>query len=175
MTSPAASGSPAPTDPQAPCPCGSGDAHATCCAPLLAGAPAPTALALMRSRYTAYVVGAIDYVVATHDEATRDQIDVAASTAWSKETLWKGLEIVATEAGGEGEATGVVEFIARGITRGAPFAQRERSRFRRVEGRWYYVDGEVRAIPAKKPKALGPNEPCSCGSGKKFKRCHGAA
>lgn len=166
MTSPAASSL---------CPCGSGAAHGECCAPLLAGAPAPTALALMRSRYTAYVVGAIDYVVETHDEATRDQIDRAASEAWSRETLWQGLEILDTEAGGDGDREGVVEFVARGVTRGAPFAQRERSRFRKVSGRWYYVDGVVRAMPAKKAKAPGPNEPCSCGSGKKYKRCHGAA
>jgi SEC-C motif-containing protein len=142
---------------------------------LLAGAPAPTALALMRSRYTAYVVGAIDYVVATHDAATRDQVDRAASEAWSRETLWQGLEILDTEAGGADDREGVVEFVARGVTRGAPFAQRERSRFRKVDGRWYYVDGAVRAVPARKPKQQGPNEPCACGSGKKFKRCHGAA
>ncbi len=177
MTSPAAPGepgAPAIRDPQAPCPCGSGDAHAACCAPLLAGAAAPTALALMRSRYTAYVVGNIDYVVATHHEATRDQIDVAASTAWSKETSWQGLEILTTEAGGADDEAGIVEFIARGITRGTPFAQRERSRFLKLAGRWYYESGDARAVPAKKPKAQGPNEPCSCGSGKKFKRCHGA-
>lgn len=161
-----------------PCPCGSGAAFAACCGVFLAGEgapPAPTAEQLMRSRYSAYVTGAIDYIVATHDEATRDQVDVEASAAWSRETMWQGLEILATEAGGQGDQTGVVEFIARGITRGQPFAQRERSRFRKLDGRWYYVDGAVKAAPARKAKAPGPNEPCHCGSGKKFKRCHGAA
>lgn len=162
-------------DPQAPCPCSSGQAHAACCAPYLAGAPAPSALALMRSRYTAYVLGAIDYVVATHDEASRAQVDVAASEAWSRETLWQGLEIRDTVAGGPQDSTGVVEFVARGVTRGTPFAQRERSRFRKVDGRWYYVDGEVRREPIRKASSQGPNEPCACGSGRKYKRCHGAA
>jgi SEC-C motif-containing protein len=128
----------------------------------------------MRSRYTAYVRGRIDYVVATHDAATRASIDVPAATRWSRDTRWLGLEIVATEAGGASEDAGVVEFIARGVTAGRPFAQRERSRFRRVEGAWYYVDGEARAEPVKAPASVGRNDACPCGSGKKYKRCHGA-
>lgn len=119
--------------------------EAACCAPFHAGAAAPTALALMRSRYAAYVRGAIDYVIATHDAATRGDVDVAAATAWSRDTAWQGLEIVATERGTETDDTGIVEFIARGVTRGAPFAQHERSRFAKADGRWYYVDGVVRA------------------------------
>ena len=153
------------------CPCGSGALEAACCAPLHAGAPAPTAVALMRSRYSAYVRGAIDYVVATHDAATRGTIDVEAATRWSHDTVWQGLEIVGTERGTEADDTGVVEFIARGITAGVPFAQQERSRFSRVDGRWYYIDGVARA---KATATTGRNEPCPCGSGKKFKKCHGA-
>jgi SEC-C motif-containing protein len=124
----------------------------------------------MRSRYTAYVRGAIDYVVATHAAATRAQVDVAAATAWSRDTTWQGLEIVATERGGATDETGIVEFIARGTTKGTPFAQHERSRFAKTLGRWYYVDGAARA---RSPVTPGRNEPCPCGSGKKFKRCHG--
>jgi SEC-C motif-containing protein len=126
------------------CPCGSGTPEAACCAPFHAGAPAPTALALMRSRYTAYVRGAIDYVVATHDAATRATVDAAAAARWSRDTLWLGLEIVGTERGTAADETGIVEFIARGATNGVPFAQQERSRFSRVDGRWYYVDGVAR-------------------------------
>ena len=113
-----------------PCPCGTGRDEAACCGPYLAGtAAAPTALALMRSRYTAYVRGAIDYLVETH--ATPP--DRAAIAARARDTVWRGLEIVASEAG---ETESFVEFIARGESGGAPFAQRERSRFRRVGGRW---------------------------------------
>lgn len=99
----------------------------------------------MRSRYTAYVRGEIDYLVETHDPATRGTIDREAIATWSRETEWLGLEIVATEYGGATDARGVVEFVARGKTNGTPFAQRERSRFRKVDGRWVYVDGKVRA------------------------------
>lgn len=105
----------------------------------------------MRSRYTAYVRGAMAHVVDTHDASTRATVDVAAATAWSRDTLWLGLEIVATRRGGVTDDVGEVEFIARGATRGVPFAQRERSRFRKVDGRWYYLDGVVES--ASKPRA----------------------
>ncbi|MBK7537236.1 MAG: YchJ family protein [Myxococcales bacterium] len=162
-------------DPRALCPCGTGEPYGECCAPYLAGSAAPTAQALMRSRYTAYVVGEIDYLVATHDETSRAQVDVAATEAWSRETQWQGLDILDVVDGGATDATGIVEFIARGVTRGAPFAQRERSRFRKLDGRWYYLDGQARREPVRKVAAPGPNEPCACGSGRKYKRCHGAA
>jgi SEC-C motif-containing protein len=149
------------------CPCGSGKPESECCAPIIAGAPAPTAEALMRSRYTAYVRGAIDHVVATHDPRTRDDVDREAAEKWSRETEWQGLEILAS-----GEDT--VEFIARGVTNGAPFAHRERSTFRKVDGRWYYVDGKGGNEPARRAATPGRNDPCHCGSGKKYKRCHGA-
>lgn len=176
------------------CPCGTGRPFARCCGPFLAGAPAPTALALMRSRYTAYVRGAIDYLVETQAPETRAGLDRAAIERWSRETQWQSLEILATERGGEagasgaagasagadtGADTGIVEFVARGVARGgAAFAQRERSRFRREGGRWYYVDGEVGKVagaPARRPQAarVGRNEPCPCGSGQKHKRCCG--
>ncbi len=129
----------------------------------------------MRSRYTAYVRGAIDHVIASHAAETRDRIDRAAAIRWSRETTWLGLEIVATQAGGAGDDDGVVEFIARGITNGAPFAQRERSRFHRTGERWYYVDGTAVREPTRRTSPpAGRNEPCPCGSGKKYKRCHGA-
>ena len=156
------------------CPCGSGEPEAGCCGPILDGVPAPTALALMRSRYTAYVRGAIDYLIATHDPSTRRTVDRAAIARWSRDTSWQGLEIVACERGEEDDDEGVVEFVARGTTLGTPFAQRERSRFRRVDGTWYYLDGKVGAAPAARPATPGRNDPCPCGSGMKYKRCHGA-
>lgn len=127
----------------------------------------------MRSRYAAYVRGEIDYILATHDASTRDAVDVEASTKWSNETNWHGLEIVETAQGGPADDVGIVEFIARGVTNGKPFAQRERANFRRHDGRWFYVDGDVRSEPVRKAITVGRNEPCPCGSGQKYKRCHG--
>jgi len=127
------------------CTCGSGFADAECCAPILAGERrALTAAALMRSRYTAYVRGAVDYLIATQDPARRSGTR-AEILKFTKATTWLGLEIVAIDADGEADRTGVVEFIARGVTRGKLFAQHERSRFRRdTDGNWLYVDGELR-------------------------------
>lgn len=113
----------------------------------------------MRSRYTAYVRGAIHHVIATHDPATRGALDAEAAARWARETTWRGLRIVARERGGPGDSDGVVEFVARGVSH-------ERSRFRRLAGRWYYVDGDPRPAP-------GRNDPCPCGSGAKWKRCCG--
>ena len=123
----------------ADCPCGSGDVYAACCGLLHDGVPAETALALMRSRYTAYVRGDVDYLAATQ----RAPIDRAGVATWSRDTIWLGLEIVVVERGGPDDSDGVVEFIARGATNGKPFAMRERSRFERVDGAWIYVDGRV--------------------------------
>jgi len=159
--------------PDSDCPCGTGRPLARCCGPFLDGAPAPTALALMRSRYTAYVRSAIDHLIETQAAETRRGLDREAIARWSRETRWQGLEIVATERGGEQDDEGIVEFVARGVTKGAAFAQRERSRFRREGGRWYYVDGKASGEPARRAEAVGRNEPCPCGSGMKHKRCCG--
>lgn len=128
----------------------------------------------MRSRYTAYVRGAIDYLVETHDPATRATLDRAAIATWSRQTEWLGLEILEVARGGAEHDDGIVEFLARGRTRGAPFEHRERSRFRRRDGRWYYLEGTHVPQRAPAPAAPGRNDPCPCGSGMKYKRCHGA-
>jgi SEC-C motif-containing protein len=177
MTGPNGSDGDATATATAGCPCGSGRPLARCCGPFLGGAPAPTALALMRSRYTAYVRGAIDYLVETQAPETRTHLDRAGIERWSRETRWQGLEILATERGAAADSDGIVEFVARGVTRGAAFAQRERSRFRRDRdtGRWYYVDGDTASAPARRPASasVGRNDPCPCGSGLKHKRCCG--
>ncbi|MFT3692428.1 MAG: YchJ family metal-binding protein [Kofleriaceae bacterium] len=126
------------------CPCGSGAESAACCDPILAGTPAPTALALMRSRYTAYTRGNVDYLIATQDPERVEPNARAEIKKFTRGTLWYGLEIVATEAGGIDDDTGIVEFVASGMTRGQNFRQRERSRFRRDAKRhWIYVDGDL--------------------------------
>jgi SEC-C motif-containing protein len=159
------------------CPCGKGESLETCCGPILGGAAAATAEALMRSRYTAYVVGNIDHVVATHDPATQDIVDRDASLAWSKQSEWLGLQVVSTEKGGAADDTGIVEFIARFAVAGRIQQHHERSRFQKIDGRWFYMQGDMlKAKPTEReaPK-VGRNEPCPCGSGKKYKKCHGAS
>ncbi len=126
----------------------------------------------MRSRYAAFVHADMAYLHRTHDPDTRGSFDQKGAEKFARATTWTGLEIVATVDGGATDATGIVEFIARGTSGGGAFAQHERSRFRRVDGRWVYVGGEL--VAARRKPSVGRNEPCPCGSGKKAKRCCGA-
>lgn len=154
------------------CPCQSGLPFDSCCGPILAGTPAPTALALMRSRYTAYARGDVAHLARTLAPEHRAGFDVADVSAGMRDTRWLGLEILDTKDGGAEDSTGIVEFVARFQAQGTMRALHERSRFRRDEndGRWVYVDGDTDMKPMKKP---GRNDPCPCGSGKKFKQCCG--
>lgn len=156
------------------CPCGSGLELDGCCGAILEGALAPSAEALMRSRYTAHVLGRIDHLVETHDPATRGGVDRAAVARWARESTWLGLTIVACERGGPHDDEGSVEFEAAYSAGGARLVHHERSRFRRRQGRWMYLDGEtVRPTSARRVATPGRNEPCPCGSGRKHKRCCG--
>lgn len=144
--------------------------------PFIRGKALPgTAAELMASRYVAYTLGEIDYLLATHDPKTRNQVDRAATEDWAKGAEWLGLEILSIEAGGETDQRGVVEFIARYKRNGNDHVHRERSDFRRIDGRWFFVDGKpVSDAPVRRvgPK-IGRNDPCPCGSGKKHKKCCG--
>ena len=155
-----------------PCPCQSGQRFEACCGPILAGTPAPTALALMRSRYTAYARGDAAHLARTLAPEHRAGFDAADVRAGTRETQWLGLEILDIKDGGIEDSTGTVEFVARFQRQGQTRALHERSRFRRDEsdGRWVYVDGDMNVESVKKP---GRNAPCPCGSGKKFKQCCG--
>lgn len=122
------------------CPCGSGQAYDTCCAPLHQGTPAATAEALMRSRYSAYVFGIEPYLLATWHASTRPPtLDLAAGPPCQ----WIGLKVVNHRSTGVDSAE--VEFIARYKVGGRAHRLQERSRFRREKDRWYYVDGEFPA------------------------------
>ncbi|MEQ9500605.1 MAG: YchJ family protein [Deltaproteobacteria bacterium] len=157
-----------------PCHCGLEGAYETCCGRYVGGAEnAPTAEALMRSRYSAYVEGAVDYIGETHHPDKREQWDRDAAATWSKNAQWVGLEVVETEDVDDDE--GIVEFRARYTQEGNTITHHERSRFVRIDGRWYYDDGRMVAEPVKRsaPK-VGRNDPCPCGSGKKYKKCCGA-
>ena len=117
------------------CPCGSGAMYAACCGPLHDGNQAArTAEQLMRSRYSAFVVGDTAYLARTWHPRTRPaDLDATGGPAW------QGLAVIATADGREGDSVGEVEFQAAhdgGVLH-------ERSRFIRRAGRWVYVDGDV--------------------------------
>jgi SEC-C motif-containing protein len=152
-----------------PCPCGREALLHQCCGVYLQGQrPAPTAEALMRSRYTAYCLKNIDYLFNTEHPTHRRPHSRQWITATANATTWIGLTVLATEAGQTEDDTGVVEFVAV-YQEGREAAQlHERSRFCKERGKWFYLDGEI--LP---PLRSNKNELCWCNSGKKFKQCHG--
>lgn len=159
------------------CHCGNPEPFETCCQPLLKGERLPkTAAELMRLCYSAFTVNNIDYIMNSHDPDTVHQVDRDSTESWSKEAKWTGLEITDTEAGGEDDNFGRVDFVANYELRGVKIAHRESATFRKHGKRWLFVDGEqINGPPVRRegPK-IGRNDPCHCGSGKKYKKCHGA-
>lgn len=129
-----------PVHPSIPCPCGRGERLERCCGQWHAGEPAPTAEALMRSRYSAYVLGLESYLLSTWHPDTRPEALHLASQ--SPKPTWLGLSVKRHEI--PAPNTAIVEFVAR-MRIGGGSAQRmhEVSCFVREDGRWYYVDGDI--------------------------------
>lgn len=126
---------PAMTAKPLPCPCGAAD-YTTCCGRYHHGAPAPDAAALMRSRYSAYVLKLEAYLLATWHSSTRpDMLGLATDN-----TKWLGLEVKNHLSESADRAT--VEFVARYKIGGRAGRLHEVSNFAREDGRWFYVDGE---------------------------------
>ena len=157
------------------CPCGSGQNLDACCGPLHGGAPARTAEALMRSRYSAFVLGDIGYLADTLSQEQRAAFDEIEAEKTAKDSKWQGLEIRAVTGGGEGDDHGTVEFVARFRLNNQPRLHHELAEFTREDGRWICSGGTMdpKAPPRRVVKA-GRNDPCPCGSGKKYKKCCGA-
>ena len=125
-----------------PCPCGSKQDYGACCGRFHSGGALPeTAEELMRSRYSAYVRQAMDYLEETLWPAKRRHFDRKAAERWAVESAWVGLSVLKTEAGGKGDTRGTVLFIARFFAGGEMHEHRELSLFRKKGGRWYYVEG----------------------------------
>jgi len=157
------------------CPCGSGLAFALCCEPYISGdKKAPTAEALMRSRYSAYVQHAIDYIMDTCTKDEKTQIDFQQTKKWSENSDWLGLKILSTEKGGTQDTEGTVEFEASYEMDGLKEVHHESAKFVKEDGIWLYAEGHVvpKTVVRSGPK-VGRNESCPCGSGKKYKHCCG--
>jgi len=157
------------------CPCGSGRSFSECCQLYISGqAKAPTAEALMRSRYTAYAEHAVDYIINTCVHRGKDDIDETSTREWSEQSTWLGLTVLNTEQGGLNDTTGTVEFEAAYERDGLKEIHHELAKFKKDKGEWLYEEGQVtpKTVVRSSPK-VGRNEPCPCGSGKKYKICCG--
>jgi len=159
------------------CHCGSGKSFAECCEPVIKGErAAATAEELMRARYSAFVVADVDFLTASMHPDHRDDNDPEATRDWAENSEWLGLQIVETEGGGEGDDTGVVEFIASFEYGGEFSPYHEIASFEKLDGTWYFKEGRegVKKPVVRSEPRVGRNDPCPCGSGRKFKRCCGA-
>lgn len=166
------------------CWCGSRRAFSSCCEPYLKGNKlAPTAEALMRSRYSAFCTGHADYLIATHHPSKQNRNEREQLHRNIKSTQWINLLVIKTLKGQKKDKTGRVEFVAAyqlipshlvtatsEQTAQSPDAisqLHENSRFVREQGQWLYLDGDI--LPTYQPKR---SHPCWCGSGKPYKHCH---
>lgn len=120
----------------------------------------------MRSRYSAYALGEIDYLIQTTLPAQQASLDRGGIEAWSRSSQWLGLTVESEELLPGDPPHGLVTFTARWRDGQGEQSHRERSAFVQHEGRWYFIDPTVSL-------KVGRNDPCPCGSGQKTKKCCG--
>ena len=158
------------------CPCGSPVPYDECCRPLIKGEQrAKTAEQVMRSRYSAYVKKEMGYVLTSLHPDHRADYDEQSSRSWAERAEWHGFEIVKTAGGGPEDREGQVEFVVSFTENGVRQEHHEVSTFMNENGTWYFTTGKIlppRPVVRAIPKA-GRNDPCPCGSNKKFKKCCG--
>lgn len=160
-----------PQTTQKGCPCGTDKPFEQCCEPYLKGKEFPaTAETLMRSRYTAYTRQDDKYLLESWHPDTRP----SDKPSDDDDTTWTKLDILRTDAGMEGDDRGVVEFIAHCEVKGTASHLHEVSQFSHDGERWYYLDGKGKQPIRRDNPKIGRNDPCPCGSGKKFKKCCGS-
>ncbi|MDL2216946.1 YchJ family protein [Desulfovibrio sp. OttesenSCG-928-M14] len=157
------------------CRCGSGKELSACCGPIIAGeARARTPEELMRARYTAHCLREYAFLVdSTHPEH-REGVKEKEIAEWAEHVEWTRLEVHSATPG-DNDDQGAVSFTAHFSIKDTPQELREDATFAREDGHWYYVDGHVYGQDpyVRETPRTGRNEPCPCGSGKKYKKCCG--
>lgn len=145
------------------CPCGSGLTYGQCCEPCHLGRAAASPQALMRSRYSAFVLELEEYLRLSWHASTRPEGPLLA-----KGTRWTGLQVLDhSESGDQGEVAFVATFQEANSKDW--YQLQERSWFLREDGHWQYLEGNANWLLLKP----GRNDVCPCGSGRKFKKCCG--
>jgi len=156
------------------CPCCSGKIYAECCEPVINSESALSALALMRSRFTAYCNQKAIYLYNTTHAKTRLNTSLKEIEQWSRENTWTKLEIIKAENGSENDVSGFVEFKAHFTDlNGVHQIHHEKSTFIKEGGKWFYTDGIINPQKPIFSKTISRNAPCICGSGRKYKNCCG--
>lgn len=161
------------------CPCGSGHAYDECCKKVHDGESWPeTAEDLVRARYCAYAERRFQFLLDSALPELNKDLTVKELEESTKNVTWVRLEILGTDHTTneeDGQDYDVVDFLAYYRIGEGTYQIGERSYFRRVDGKLLYAAAEkLRTQPLKRgtPK-VGRNDPCPCGSGKKYKKCCG--
>ncbi len=126
------------------CPCGLNKLAEDCCLPIINGKKnAHTAEQLMRSRYTAFTIAEVDYLMSSHHSKTRNMKDKKEIKRWAKSVQWMGLSILDKEKGTASDTSGIVEFKAVFMENGQLDQIHEKSYFEKENNLWVYKN----AIP----------------------------
>ncbi|MBN1967783.1 MAG: YchJ family protein [Candidatus Delongbacteria bacterium] len=155
------------------CPCGIDKTYEECCGAIINGNKlAETPESLMRSRYSAYVKGEVDYIKSSMHPVKQKEFNRENVEEWSKQSTWQKLEIIGNSSLSDG--TGIVEFKAHYSVEGNEHIHHEIAQFKKHEDKWFFYDGRDVHEPIinEEPK-VGRNDVCPCGSGKKYKKCCG--
>ncbi len=158
------------------CPCGSQKQYVECCEPVIKGErKAVTAEELMRSRYSAYAMHEIDHIARSCvQDPDKNEIDLEETRRWSEESTWQGLKIIRVEKGSSSDKEGWVEFSATYTRKGLKDIHLEKAHFIKKDDQWLYESGSlVPTTIVREGAKTGRNDPCPCGSGKKYKKCCG--
>ena len=157
-----------PTDGQA-CPCGSGANYELCCGPIIARKkPAANAEQLMRARFSAHV--ALNHVF-LHETVLENQGRPAPQIEEGGESPWSRLVIHSSELGRTPDIA-TVDFTAWFVENDQEVPHHEKGEFKLIDGEWIYVRAmRLGPAPVKAVVKAGRNDPCPCGSGKKYKHC----
>lgn len=154
------------------CPCNSGNALQECCGKIIENKSlANSAEQLMRARYTAHVLGVVDFIMDTFHPSVRPEMDKEAIYNWAVNTQWIGLEVLSVRQGKIDDTKGRVVFKAHFNSGKQKSFHHEDAYFQKVGTQWYYCDGKTPTVATLSPPQIGRNAPCFCGSGKKFKKC----
>ena len=150
------------------CPCLSGSPYERCCGALLNGnRQAASAVQLMRSRYTAFYVADVDYLLATLHPSRRESNAVLDIQETISEVKWLGLKVIDSQSFNSHASVTFAAFYQAAL--GSELKQHcEKSEFVFEDAQWFYLQGDL--LP---PYKLSRNELCWCGSDKKYKKCHG--
>ena len=156
------------------CPCGSKLEFDQCCEPFLLDTKKPgTATELMRTRYTAYAMGFVEFLYKTSSAKVKKEFDADSSRKWAESATWTGIEIINEVEGTAEDTKGTVEFTAHYTVNETDFNHHEKAYFAKTNGEWFFMDGKIFGPEPERreePKT-GRNDPCICGSGKKYKKC----